>query len=122
MMIGEINRLAVVRDLLTFSTPLKKAMTQLSMTDWDYDGIGVELTKKHIAMALRRYIQGELSESDIENWANQIEGREDVRFAFGHEQEVEDLIFELANPTLTYPLSIPRAKALLGTGLSQEGT
>jgi hypothetical protein len=110
---SEIDRLAVVRDLLELSKPLEKIMLQLAMMDWDYEGDGLDLTKKHLAMALQRYLLGELSDSDIETWANQIEGREDIQFEAGSEQEIEKILYELANPALTQPLNHARAKILL---------
>lgn len=110
---NEMDRLTVVRDLLELSRPLEKIMAQLAMLDWDYEGDGLDLTKRHLAMALQRYLQDELSDSDIESWANQIEGREEIQFEAGSEQEVENVLYELANPALTQPLDHARAKMLL---------
>ena len=110
---NKIDRLAVVRDLLEISKPLKKITAQLAMMDWDYEEDDVDLTKKHLVIALQRYIRGELSDSDIESWANQIEGREDVQFEAGSEQEIENVLYELANPALTQPLDHARAKMFI---------
>ena len=110
---SEMDRLALVRDLLEMSKPLEKIMAQLAMMDWDYEGDGVDLTKEHLAIALQRYLRGELSDSDIESWANQIEGREDIQFDTGFKQEIENILYELANPALTQPLDHSRAKMLL---------
>ena len=110
---NETNRLAIVRDLLELSKPLEEIIAQLVTLNCDYEGHGVELTRNHLAMALRRYLQGELSDADIESWANQIEGREDIQFETDSEQEIEDVLYELANPLLTEALSLTRAKALI---------
>jgi hypothetical protein len=110
---NENNRLALVRQLLEISAPLEEIMKRLSMMDWEYEGDGVKLTKRHLAAALARYLRGELTVSDVENWANQIEGREDVQFEAGSEQLIGSILYEIANPTLTYPLDIVRARALL---------
>lgn len=88
-------------------------MPQLAVLDLDYEGDGIELKKKHLTLALQRYLQGVLSHSDIESWANQIEGREDVQFESGCEQLVEEVLYELANPDLTKPLNQPRARMLI---------
>jgi hypothetical protein len=76
---SEIDRLSVVRELLEISKPLEKIVAQLAKIDWDHKGHGVDLTKKHLSAALRRYLRGELSDSEIESWTNQIEGREDIQ-------------------------------------------
>lgn len=111
---SEINRLAVVRDLLELSKPLGKIMAQLAVMDWDYEGDGVKLTKRHLSMALQRYLQGELADSEIESWATQIEGREDIQFEDDSVGEIEDVLYELANPALTQSLDQARARTLIG--------
>ena len=83
------------------------------MLDWDCEGDGVKVTKKHLSMAPQRYLRGELSGSEIESWENQIEGREDIQFEGDSTREVGDVLHELANPTLTQPLDHARAKTLL---------
>lgn len=110
---SEMERLVVVRDLLELAKPLEKIMAQLAKMDWDYEGDGLDLTKRHLAMALQRYLRGELSDSAIETWANQIEGREDIQFEAGFEQDIKNVLYELANPALTQPLNHARAKMLL---------
>lgn len=113
MTTNEMNRLAVVRDLLELSKPLEEISAQLAAMRWDYDGDGIELTRSHLVAALRRYIDDQLSASDIEVWANGIEGREDIRFEAEWGQEVEDVLYELANPTLTQVLDRDRARVIL---------
>lgn len=110
---GERNRLAVVRDLLELSRPLDEIAAQLAMMEWDYEGDGVEFTVRHLIAVLHRYLRDELSVSDIESWANSIEGRDDVYFETGREQETKEVLYELANPGLTQPLDRSRARAIL---------
>ena len=110
---GEMDRLALVRELLEFSRPLEEVMARLAMLDWDFEGRGVELTKKHLSTALQRYIQNELTEFEIELWANQIEGREDIEFEADSVKEIDDVLHELANPALTQRLDYARARILL---------
>ena len=110
---SEMDRLVVVRELLELSKPLKIIVAQLAVMDWDYEGDGVDLTRKHFATTLQRYLRDELSTSDIEFWANQIEGREDVQFEAGFEQDIKDILYELANPALTQPLDHVRARVFL---------
>lgn len=113
MILNEMNRITMVRALLEFSMPLEEIIAQLAVMGWDYDGNGVELTRKHLTVILQRYLDGKLSSSDIEAWANCIEGREDIRFEIGLEQKIEDILYELANPLLTQPLDETRAEAIL---------
>jgi len=69
------------------------------------------LERRHIAAALRRYADGQLTGAAIENWANAIEGRDDI--GYEPRSTVGRLLHELANPVLTKPLSPSRATDLL---------
>lgn len=120
MNIDEATRLSLVRALLDMELPLADTIRRLSVVPWDYDGVGVELTRARLVNALQRYLRSELSEADIELWANQIEGRDDVRPEAGSEAMVEEVLHELANPVLTQPLSAGRAAQLVGN-LNQSG-
>lgn len=113
MTVENARRLSLLRDLLAMTMPLGEVIRQLAAMNWDYEGDGVELTKEHLANALHRYLRGDVSEADIEVWANQIEGREDVQIEPSSEREIEGVLYELANPLLTEPLDRARAKQLV---------
>jgi hypothetical protein len=109
----DVDRLALVQELLELSRPLDNMKVQLAKIEWDYDGEGVELTAGHFSNLLLRYIQGEISDDQVETWANLVEGREDVQFATEDEAKLEEVLFELANPAITQTLDHLRAKTLL---------
>lgn len=113
MSIDESKRLALVRDLLAMTLPLSEIISQLSSMGWDYEGDGVLLTNEHLIKVLQRYLCGEVSEADIELWANYVEGRDDVRIKPDLNNKIENILFELANPLLTQQLDIARAKQLI---------
>jgi hypothetical protein len=52
-----------------------------------------------------RMPEGSISAADVEDWANAVEGREDVGREAGYESLLNDAIFELANPMLHEPLT-----------------
>jgi len=107
------KRLALLRDLLAMTNPLNEVVGQLSAMGGDFEGRGVELTKAHIASALQRYLNGELSEGEIESWANAVEGRDGIHSEETSEGVIEEVLHELANPLLTYPLTYSRARQLV---------
>ena len=110
------ERSIVVENLLNFSRPLDELQRQLSSFDWDFEGITTVLHSEHIVQVLRRYLSGELTASMVEQWANLIEGREDISFDINNEKWVTDTIYELANPVLATPLEIARARELILEG------
>lgn len=109
----EARRLDLVHALLAMTIPIAEITKQLAAMNWDYEGAGVELNRTYLTNALQRYLQGEISEADIELWANQIEGRDDVRFEVGFEEEIEEVLYELANPLLTQKLVQKRAREIV---------
>jgi hypothetical protein len=110
------DRSTVIENLVNFSRPLDELQQQLSGLDWDFEGAPIVLTLDHIVHVLRRYLSGELTACMVEQWANLIEGREDISFDNMHEKCMAATIYELANPVLTAGLEIKRARELIAEG------
>ncbi len=69
--------------------------------------------KEHLIHVVSQYLNNHFSASDVENWANAIEGREDIGYATQDENILDNISFELANPILTSPLSPDIAREYL---------
>ncbi|MDJ1180421.1 hypothetical protein PJF56_16280 [Roseofilum sp. BLCC_M91] len=93
--------------LLNFNQPIGEIVPHLHDFGWDSDTPLVVLNRQHLCSILQRYLDRKLSAEDLEDWANTIEGREDIAYDDEDEELLETLIFELANPLLTAPLSVP---------------
>jgi len=104
----ELRREAL-RDLVLFASPIASVRHSLSDFAWDSDELSM-LDKQHVLSVLRRFEADELAGSDVEAWANAIEMRDDV--GYDRETAVWDVLHELANPTLTEPLTRERADVL----------
>lgn len=103
----------VLCDLINFSEPVSVMAKNLGAIDWDFDATPIELNSTHLKNVLQRYIGGDLTSGEVEDWANLIEGREDIDFESNYSQFLSDAIYELANPELTEPLSEQRAKEII---------
>jgi hypothetical protein len=57
----------------------------------------VELTSWHIRRILNRFIEGQVTAKEVEDWANLVEGRDDIGFV---SEEMLEAIHWLANPYL----------------------
>ena len=112
------NRLEIVKSLIELSRPLDAVAVTICEFSWDYEGEPVELRREHLVSVLSRYLSGKLSASDVEKWANLLEGRDDICFEKGSEEWINEVVYELANPSLTMPLDIDRARILI-VGASQ---
>ena len=104
----ELRREAL-RDLALFASPLPSIQHSLSDFAWDSDELAM-LDKQNVLQVLRRFDAGELAGKDVEAWANAIEMRDDI--GYDRETAVWDVLYELANPTLTEPLTRERADVL----------
>lgn len=76
-------------------------------------GTTVRILPSHIASVLNRFVNNELSALDVEEWANIIEMREEVVYGQENEQQLKEVVWELANPSLSAPLTIDRARELI---------
>jgi hypothetical protein len=110
---NDLTRLNTVRDLLELKRPIQEVLYQLKNINWDFDGDGVELTTSHLKNALLLYLDGILSASEIEAWANAVECRDDIYFESNSNGRIDDVLHELANPLLTYRLDPLRARTLI---------
>jgi hypothetical protein len=100
-----IDRFQVLRSLVKLDRPLDEITAILQGYAWETDSYMVVLTTGDLIGVLNRFVSGELSQFDVESWANAIESREDIEFEAGHENSINDIIFQLANPYLSAPLT-----------------
>ena len=101
-----MNRTAALDALLNITVPISEAIAGVTSFAWDSESELVVLLPEHFCRALLLFNQGALSAAEIEEWANALECRDDVRISttIAHE-----LLHELANPLLTRSLSKERA-------------
>ncbi len=57
---------------------------------------------------MKRYLAGEISTQEVEDWANLIECRDDIGY-----EDVADVLHILANPLITYELTPAVAAQLI---------
>ena len=99
--------------LLAFEQPVDQLKAVLAGFSWDSATERVFLSAGHIAHVLSRFLIEDAAASEVENWANAVEGRDDIGFESANEQLVRELVHEVANPLLTQPLTRERAIELL---------
>ena len=101
-----MNRIATLESLIKISMPLTEAISRLAEFPWDSESELVLLTSKDFGHVLSLFKQGSLSATEVEDWANALESRDDIGFSTS---QAFELLHELANPLLTQPLSGERA-------------
>jgi hypothetical protein len=99
--VTEIDRTQVLQDLLMLRTPVPEAAQRLKEIPWDSDVGLVTLTRTDGRRLLDAYLDGSLGDEAVEQWANAIEGRDDIEMEEGYEALLKDFVFELATPEIT---------------------
>ena len=107
------SRESVLKALLSFTRPVPDIARELSAYGWDAPSPLVVLEAAHISSTLKRFIAGELSSAQVDDWANCIEGRDDIEY--DPSSAVGMALHELANPLLTCPLTRQSATTLVAT-------
>lgn len=107
------SRTDALNNLVNFSLKIELIRLQLARFPWDSPEPLVRLTRSHMAACLARYIAGDISNIDVAQWADLIEGREDIEIKSDDRDVLSELLFQLANPDLAPPLSPSSAQIWL---------
>lgn len=111
-----INRKNMLQDLVEFRKHPTEMHAALTTFEWDSDVELIQLERQHITAVLEKYILGEFTSEEIEDWASLVECRDDVNYA-----EVAEILHILANPAITYQLT-PSVAAHLVDKLKTSNT
>ena len=106
------RRQQLLQALLTFSKSLNLIAQELAQLEWDYEGEPVLVEPLHIVSILNRFLSNQLNAKQVEEWANMIECREDLDYESENQKQLEQVIYELANPELEGPLTIERCQEI----------
>jgi len=104
------DRFHTVKKLVSYTSKLEDIQNELRNYPWDYEGEAYTFTKLDLKNVLEKCINKELSKDDICEWANTIEGRDDIDF---ETKSIEDIIYMLANPELEGEVTDLRCKELI---------
>ncbi len=107
------ERERILLRLVEASDAIQNIQKDLSNLPWDSDKPLVTLTRPDVVRVLHRYLGEAMSSNDVEGWANAIEGREDIQYEIGYEEPLSEVIYQLANPLLTVPLTTASAEEIL---------
>ena len=95
-----IDRINILKCLISFSQPLNEISHNLANLHWDPEGEPFIVESIEIVQVLKKYTVNEINSLALEQWANMIECREDIVFQKSKENEIAHIIYYLANPEL----------------------
>lgn len=73
------------------------------------DELIVLITKLDITSVLTHFVEDKIQLLALNEWAEIIECRKDIRYDASYEEQLKEIIFELANPDIFSPLTKERA-------------
>jgi hypothetical protein len=113
------DRVKPLRELIEFREPIPVAISHLRRFPWDSDAQLVTVTSNDLIRVLDAYLAGKVSNTAMEEWAEALEGREDIAYDPKQAWILKQIIFDLSNPLLTTPIDPARASRLRNS-LSQQ--
>ena len=105
-------RMSLVRTLVEYHLPIDFTLAELAKLPWDVHTPLLRMARLDVQNILHRFIAHELSASQVEDWANLVECRDDIDLS-GETGVVTEIISRLANPYLHKPISIALATEIL---------
>ncbi len=98
-------RVELLRELIAGRSASRDVAARLAVFGWDSDDELVVLRRADVLGIVERYLCGDVTAMAVVEWANAIEGRDDIGYEPGREDLLRDLVFELANPDMTRQLT-----------------
>lgn len=99
------ERIVALQALLDFNLPLTTTKSHIARFPFESQTILLPLEPKHLTHALSLFINNEITASDLEDWANAIEVRDDIQAYDSRDPRVSAILFDLANPVLQGPIT-----------------
>lgn len=103
------NRRRILSDVLNFSYSWPVLAERLRSVPVSQDLPLVVVSPEHVVATLNKFLGGELTALDVEEWANILEMREDI----GCSGDTKEAVWELANPLLTQALNESGARRII---------
>ncbi len=100
-MASDPDRLAVLRALVRGECSPRVLVQLLAGIPFDSPTPLVLIGRADIRDMLARAVDGSVPNEQVQEWAELLEGREDLGHEAGHEDLLASAVFELANPLLT---------------------
>jgi hypothetical protein len=107
-----MNHRQILENLLSCQPSLTESVIAAHGLPWDSKKSLVILNPTQLISVLTNFIAGKVSSSQVEDWANAIEAREDIGYEPG--SEVGLALHNLANPLLEGQLSLDVASEWVG--------
>ncbi|HLP55115.1 MAG TPA: hypothetical protein VK151_08805 [Fluviicola sp.] len=105
-----MTRKELLADLVLLQQSIEVLEKELSQYSWDSEIPLLIVTENDFINVLQRCLNDKIDFQTLSNWANAIECREDIEF---ETEEMQEVIFELANPEINDQLTKERLQEFI---------
>jgi hypothetical protein len=101
------RRAEILEELVRYEKPSEPLMRELKSFGWDWpEGAPlVVLKKEHLLRVIDRFLADEITAAQLQEWAENLEAREDVAFDPKEEELLDDVFFRVATPFINETLT-----------------
>jgi hypothetical protein len=96
------SRVSLLAEIVGNPLPNSVTLSILKEYGWDCDSELVIVLMADVLAILSAFRAGKINSEQVCDWANRLEGRDDIGYQFGSRGVVNDAIFWLANPHINY--------------------
>lgn len=104
------ERKEILKDLVLLQGSIEVLEKELSQYPWDIEKPLLKISVEDFIYVLKRCLNDQVNFETIINWANTIECRDDLEFA---KEEMQEVIFELANPEINGEITKERLSEII---------
>jgi hypothetical protein len=104
-----MNRVEALAQIVTFGPERDNAYLELVKYSYDSDVELFEVSESKLSGVLIMSISGNISDDELEDWANFVECRDDLDY-----ERIEGYIYALANPLLIGGINRAKIEKMLG--------
>jgi hypothetical protein len=100
------RRAEILEELVRFEKPTEPLVRELRTFGWDWPGEPLlVLRKDDLLRIIDRFLAGDITAAQLQEWAENLEVREDVAFDKTEEKLLDDVFFRIATPIINEPLT-----------------
>ena len=101
-----MRRAEILQELARFERPSEPLLQELRSFGWDWnDAPLLVLTRADFLRVIDRFLAGQISAAQLQEWAENLEVREDVAFDEKEAELLDDIFFRIATPEINEPLT-----------------
>lgn len=103
-------RKQILLEIFNVEGDLAKLQNEIIEYHWDSEIPFLIVSKGDLAKTIQKFIISDTLFLEVENWANLLECRDDIRY---EPEELKEYIFELANPYLNGEITKERLQDII---------